>query len=210
MKNGKIYIGKTNNFEHRMRGHKSRSKNNSNYALHNAIRKHGWENFKKEIIFHAFDEDFAYNIEKEFIKEYNSCLLERNNNGYNMTFGGDGITSERAKQSIIEQKKTKKYWELRKFIGKNLVKSGKHNFLGGAIQLERLNNGTHNFLNSEEQRNKQVVRLKNGTHNFLSEEHKERNRNKCNELLTCPHCGITRKRLSMIRWHFENCKHKIK
>ena len=51
-------------------------------------------------------------------------------------------------------------------------KGFKHNFLGGAIQQKRLEEGTHNFLTE----------------------------------YVCPHCNKIGKSVSMLRWHFDNCR----
>ena len=51
--NGKIYIGQTtNSFEERMRQHKDQANNlNNTNPLYCAIRKYGWDNFTKEILY---------------------------------------------------------------------------------------------------------------------------------------------------------------
>jgi group I intron endonuclease len=90
--NGKVYIGFTSNLANRKFRHK-------HYALqkqvinhfYTAIRKHGWENFKWEIIYQSKDRFHCLNImEKYFIEEYRSFIGFSDNCGYNMTMGGDG------------------------------------------------------------------------------------------------------------------------
>lgn len=91
---GKIYIGQTNNIEKRKRGHKSESfnpkANGYNLPFHVAIRKYGWENFNFEVL-EELSDDFGreYLNEREifFIAYYKSLV---NENGYNLTKGGDG------------------------------------------------------------------------------------------------------------------------
>ena len=86
--NGKIYIGIS----------KKKSKNSLLYlgsgkALKRAVSKYGRKNFKKEII--EENDEFSYkdlqNLEKKYIKEYNST---DNNIGYNISQGGDGNCNE--------------------------------------------------------------------------------------------------------------------
>jgi len=79
--NGKIYIGKS-------------IYNNPNYYgsgtfLNKAIKKHGKENFKKEIIieFYFYDEKLLNKEEIYWIKYFNS---RESNIGYNITKGGNG------------------------------------------------------------------------------------------------------------------------
>ena len=93
-KNGKHYIGQTNNPQKRYNGHKSESFNPkaSGYWLpfHCAIRKYGIENFSFEILEEIMDEEsqnFVNEREQYFIQHYNSL---KDNNGYNVTVGGDG------------------------------------------------------------------------------------------------------------------------
>ena len=75
---GKIYVGQD-------------SKNNSKYLgsgkyLWNAIKKHGKENFKKEIICECFSKEELNEKEKFWIK----ILKCKTPNGYNITDGGEG------------------------------------------------------------------------------------------------------------------------
>lgn len=89
--NGKSYIGQTNNFKQRMRGHKSDAFCKTSYSyetpLSYAIRKYGWENFENYILESIIVEDYNYIDERErfYIKYFNSLSK---NNGYNITTGG--------------------------------------------------------------------------------------------------------------------------
>ena len=93
--NGKTYIGQTNNIQKRYNGHKSVSfnKNSSDYNLpfHCAIRKYGIENFDYEVL-EEIDEnesqEFVDEREIFFINEFKSLKDE---NGYNVTLGGQGF-----------------------------------------------------------------------------------------------------------------------
>lgn len=83
--NNKIYIGQSNDPQHRWSSHKSRARNNEGVgtsAIYDAIRTHGEENFIFEIIgwFNDYNEK-----EKYYIKFYNSIVP----NGYNLTEGGE-------------------------------------------------------------------------------------------------------------------------
>lgn len=83
--NGKIYIGKTSNFKERKWQHE-RCYEKEDCKFHRALQKHGKENFDWEIIDEALGLENAYELEKKYIKEYNSY----GKNGYNMTKGGAG------------------------------------------------------------------------------------------------------------------------
>lgn len=94
--NGHQYVGQTNNIQKRFNGHKSDSYNiNShsyNYPLHNAIRKYGIENFNFEVIESNLTQEEANEREKYWINEKNSHVSK---GGYNITFGGDGHSTEK-------------------------------------------------------------------------------------------------------------------
>lgn len=83
--NDKIYIGKTSNFRKRKWQHE-RCLEKEDCLFHRAIKSHGKENFIWEIIDSTEGIENAYELEKKYIKEYNSYKP----NGYNMTKGGAG------------------------------------------------------------------------------------------------------------------------
>lgn len=53
--------------------------------VYKAIKKYGWENIKKEVIFTTTNQDEAFEKEKEIIAKYNLCNPEY---GYNLDKGG--------------------------------------------------------------------------------------------------------------------------
>jgi hypothetical protein len=94
--NGKSYIGQTiQDVNVRWNRHKS-----SPYAIGNAIRKYGEENFKIDIMFNSFDIKYLNNAEKELIKVYNTLYP----NGYNLMEGGQ---IRMTKTSIEKMRKSK-------------------------------------------------------------------------------------------------------
>lgn len=105
--NGKIYIGKTTyTVAYRWSQHLSAStsdkeKDDYNFLLHKAIRKYGKDNFLVETIEEVEDVSKLSSREMYWISYYNSCILEENSNGYNMTYGGEG-TSKINKQEIFQ------------------------------------------------------------------------------------------------------------
>lgn len=85
--NGKIYIGKTKNFEKRMRGHKNSAENGKGRtAISRAIRKYGWSNFAVSILSEC-EESSANEEERRQISFLNST---NSSIGYNISLGGDG------------------------------------------------------------------------------------------------------------------------
>ena len=87
--NGKNYIGQTNNLKVRWNKHKNDLNKNKhiNRHLQNAWDKYGENNFKFEIIKECNNTDNLNELEKHYIKKYNSNNI---NFGYNLTSGGEG------------------------------------------------------------------------------------------------------------------------
>ncbi len=99
--NGKSYIGYASNFKKRQIYHRSVSHRGKSY-FHNAIKKHGWDNFEWSIL----KENATHEDEKYFIKEYNTF-----NDGYNLTLGGEGLLgfspSSETREKISQSEKGK-------------------------------------------------------------------------------------------------------
>jgi len=86
---GKCYIGKTIlSLARRVTVHKSDAKLGSTYYFHNAIRNHGFESFKWDILYQSNDEKKLLEMEKVFISLLNTIAP----NGYNLTKGGEGLS----------------------------------------------------------------------------------------------------------------------
>ncbi len=92
----KAYIGKTIDFERRMREHK-RSK--GNLYIGNSIRKHGWHNFKVEILIDDVPEEDLGNLETCYIDVEDTMVP----NGYNLTLGGEGLSGWKASKESCEK-----------------------------------------------------------------------------------------------------------
>lgn len=105
---GRIYIGKTVNFEKRMRRYKRNDKTGQK-IIESSIEKYGWENHKVEIIDHAPIEHLN-ELEIKYIKELDTFNFD-NSNGMNLTRGGEGSfgakRSDETKKLMSERKKGK-------------------------------------------------------------------------------------------------------
>src|SRR5690606_3843222 len=90
--NKKIYIGVTKNKLHvRWTQHKSNARlNKAECALYKAMRKYGIENFTVDVLLKVKNTDTVnmYNTERKYIEMYKST---KNDVGYNMTLGGEGV-----------------------------------------------------------------------------------------------------------------------
>jgi group I intron endonuclease len=104
---GKSYIGQTNNYHSRMIGHKNSFKKAKNSKrkltrIENAIKKYGFENFKKEILITNITRSKIDEYEKFYISEHKTLSP----NGYNLRIGGDLSTfSEDVKAQMSESAK---------------------------------------------------------------------------------------------------------
>ena len=207
--NGKIYIGMTKKKpNHRFNDHVSTSKTRCKHILHQAMKKYGVENFDMEVLFHLITdnrEDLA-EFEKNFIKEYDCCILDGRDKGYNMTRGGEGFDSKLASKLNKERVKngthyflTQEFKEIKKQVAQERIKNGCHNFQGEVgskratkHNLDRVATGLNPFA-GERGKALNKKRIEDGTHNFIIQR-------------TCPHCKLTGKGHNMLRYHFDNCK----
>lgn len=147
--NNKSYFGYSYDAEKRFLQHytESYNKNQPSYKtiLHRAIRKYGWHNFNKEIIYQSYCETHIKESEEYFIRHYNTHY--KFGFGYNMTYGGEGtkgvfrnavtrkrmsdaqlgkIKSEETKNKLFESMlrygdKISKEWEITDPTGKTFI-----------------------------------------------------------------------------------------
>jgi group I intron endonuclease len=132
---GKVYIGRTDDFERRMIEHKHRITKQARWPIYKAAKKYGWDNIIKEIIDTADTLEDCVTKELEYILKYDSMK-----NGYNSTYntkdGGD---------VWLGRKDTDEY---KKFVEKmSTIASG-------------VNNGMFGKNHSEEAKNKQKEKAK--------------------------------------------------
>lgn len=120
--NNKKYIGITKKIpKKRFKEHidNARWNKHSNIVFHKAIRKYGEENFEIE-----WEKNYNYQcdwkelgeVEKYYIKKYNTFINLKDNHGYNMTLGGDGgiiYNSRKIKQYTKELKFIKSFEKIR-------------------------------------------------------------------------------------------------
>ena len=92
--NNKSYIGFDSSWPKRIRDHKYRANIGTNTVFYDAIRKYGWDSFDWTVVYQSKDKDHTKNImEEQFIREHKTHVNEY---GYNMTYGGDGVSGQTA------------------------------------------------------------------------------------------------------------------
>jgi group I intron endonuclease len=115
---GKVYIGRTCNFNGRMAEHKHNAlTKKSKNSLYKAIRKYGWDNMIKEVICEV-ESTKAQKLEEELIKAHDSVKK-----GYNDTYigaGGDIWKDRRDTNDYMEWiEKMKKINQVNRMHGKS-------------------------------------------------------------------------------------------
>ena len=104
-KNGKCYIGKTNNLSKRKSKHSYCAfKGKLNLPFYRALRKYGKEGFDFFVLDEFNSEDIIFDLEKFYIENFKS-----NNKkfGYNITAGGEGSSGTKHNDNQIRANKLK-------------------------------------------------------------------------------------------------------
>jgi len=200
---GKKYIGKTVfSLEFRKKEHIYKTKCGSKYVFHNALRKHGIDNFDWEIIFASSNNEILCKVE---IDEIKSCGT-KSSNGYNLTDGGEGtvgyVHSEVTRSKISKKAKNRKREPHSEETKKKMSISAKGKNLGRKFTEEekikrsksqnrmsyeerygkekadelkkKMRERTMGFRHSEESKNKMSISQKNRIRKPHSEEHKRK------------------------------------
>lgn len=121
IKNNKSYVGQTMiSLDIRKSQHNHVAmKTEAKTAIHRAIRKYGMKNFNWESICECNTVDELNNMEKYYIKEYDTF----SKNGYNMTSGGENyVVSDEARKNMSEAKTGKNHPNYGKSLSKETRK----------------------------------------------------------------------------------------
>ena len=161
--NGKVYIGQSRDIDARWRQHINAK---DNYAIHNAIKKYGKENFSFEVLLEC-PADMLDVWERDMIALYN-CMSPH---GYNLTEGGEGQhLSEEHKRKISESNKGHIVSEeTRHKISES--RKGRRASEETLLKMSEVNKGKHL---SEEHKRKISNTLKGVKRKPCSEEHKRK------------------------------------
>lgn len=109
-KNGKIYIGKTNDIAERWRRHQADARLGCRFYLHRSMKKHGIENFTIELLEEHETEQEALDREIFYIAFFRTNMKRYpDGNGMNLTDGGGGLSgykhSEETKAKMSDSAK---------------------------------------------------------------------------------------------------------
>lgn len=175
----------------RFRKHKNSANYGSSQYIHRAFRKYGFDSFEFTVIFQSWSNDYLDYFEREFIREYDCCILDGADKGYNMTRGGEGVDSETG--AIIQKARYDSgdhNWakidmsEYNSLRNAERVADGTHHFLGSTFQDSRVAAGLHPWAGesgSEHNSKKARKEIAEGRHNFNSEFSKEHNKKRVDD-----------------------------
>ena len=198
IQNGKFYIGvhRTNDVNDDYMG--------SGTLIKRAIKKHGVENFKKEILEFFETEDEMLKREEEIV----TYEFIKENNVYNIMPGGNYGSEKRNGLTFKNKHHTQKSKDK---IRKKSI--GRHHTIETKEKISQ-----NNFSKNDPVRHLAIVKkagsmIKTETHRKnISEALKRRyEKDKPNvglirEKLKCPKCGKLGAKNVMVRWHFEKCR----
>ena len=164
----------------------------SQRLLWRAIEKYGVESIVTEVLYQPSVECLS-TFEMLAIRQERSHHTQ---SGYNVTWGGDGVDSDIARDNAYKQFRDgthpfldkdfyRKVGEKNRQHGLRRVQNGTHHFLDPEFYKEhrqsvcesakrRVDDGTHPFLDREAARKRALRRVQNGTHHFLDPEFREK------------------------------------
>lgn len=164
--NGKVYIGQSIDIDTRWRQHCNAK---DNFAIHNAIKKYGKENFKFEVLLEC-PVDMLNVWERDMIALYD-CISP---NGYNLTEGGEGYKcSDETRLKMSNAQKGKNRSEETKIKISNTQK-GKHHSEETRLKMSNIRKGVKLKPHSEETKYKISESLKGKKRQPFSAEHKRK------------------------------------
>lgn len=207
--NDKVYIGITSyTINERYKWHVRDCKKGVDKKLYKAMKKHGIENFKIDLLEQA-DNSIIDKREEFYIEKFDSF-----NNGYNASPVSHGIKhhtkktkklmSEKAKgrkptKESLEKRSDsmKEFWKKNAELKKEYAERTRQKFKGKKHTDEFRENARQRMLGTKRsEETKQKMKLSRKSNNI---------RNK----VICPYCNKEGQEAAMNRWHFENCKERL-
>lgn len=196
--NGKAYLGITNHMpEKRWQHHLYSSLKNSKLAIHCAIRKYGWDNFKKEVLVEG-SFNYIKDLEIKAISLFNTFAPS----GYNLTKGGDGAVG----RIPTEEAKNKTAYAAANRSVESRKKMSDAKKVAWKDPVHRLNM----MQNRPTGANHQSFGKPNA---FRNQKHTQATKDKIskglqvilNKVYICPHCDKVGG-FGLLAWHFNHCK----
>lgn len=115
--NGKRYVGYTKlTLLGRWHVHLKMARLGSPQLFHKAIRKHGPQVWRHDVLCRCLSEDDAKRAEARLIEEHSSYAYDNPNTGYNLTRGGDGTRGHHHTQDARQRIGTSTTKRCRKLV----------------------------------------------------------------------------------------------
>ena len=225
--NGKFYIG----------AHEGEIDDNywgSGKAIKAAIKKHGIENFKKEVLQYFETREGAYEFEKGIV----TPELIESRTSYNLNVGGKGgwyhidlsgdknpmkrpdvakKVSEGIKKSMTDEERQKRSERMKQMRADGIVvkptgwkhsEESKKKMSDANKGKPSWNKGITGFTDSEKTKAAKSAAAKERSKNMDMGALTRGKKLNLKER-TCPYCGLVGKGRNMTVYHFENCKKRI-
>jgi group I intron endonuclease len=194
--NSKVYIGITENLNHRLKVHFGCY--NKNTLLSRAIKKYGRDSFQVTIIDMTDFWEEGLEKEIEYIKLYKSYNSKF---GYNMTMGGEGIPglkhTDETKKKMSESHMGKGLGEDNPMYGKPSWNKGKKM---SPESRKKLSESCKGRVLSEETKKKISGKLKGSNNSFYGKTHTEETKKRLRELkLGSKHTKETKEKMCKSR-----------
>lgn len=190
--NNHFYIGfTTENIETRLRGHYKSTKNGSTGLLHRAFRKYGYTNFRISILEQGENSIYGLTIAEP---TYITWL----NPEYNMTNGGEGSWGRKPSQETREKLR--------------LAALGKKASLETKERMSQTRKGipksSRTPQHNERQRLSHLGQV--AWNKGLKGTQTAWNKGQAQPKLLCPYCHKMGGSPGVYKWHFDNCKQKVR
>lgn len=201
IKNNKIYIGQTKNFPQRRWTEHKRDYGDGDTYLYNAMKKHGVENFKFEVIESDINIEDLNDREIYWIEKLNSfCDYGK---GYNLTKGGG------QNQEISEATKEKhRYNAAHGITGHTHIP---RELVYTESVRQRMSQSQRKRVYSEEElKRRKENALWNEANPFYGRHHSEETKNKLSEIMKNRDVNITEKCASSLKNYYKTHDHCFK
>ena len=206
--NDKVYIGITSyTIEERYKWHVRDCKKGVDKKLYKAMKKHGIENFKIDLLEQA-DSAIIDKREEFYIEKFDSF-----NNGYNASPVSHGIKHHTKETKKLMSKKAKgrkptkdalekrsesmkEFWKDNFELKEQYAEHARQKFKGKKHTDEFKENARQRMLGTKRsEETKQKMKLSRKSDNIKNK-------------VICPYCNKEGQEAAMKRWHFENCKER--
>lgn len=167
--NGKHYIGFATNPQNRWRQHKNYAKNGKGYIFHDAIRKHGWENFEFEIICCGKNkQEMLEFVEPVLIDQYQSNISQHGYNMHKKVFGASFRSTDTRRKRTPEEREILSEIHIKRFKEnpehKLKIKEG--------LKIYYENGGTHG-MQGKKHSEESLKKMSETTKAMITDEQKE-------------------------------------